>query len=45
VIALGFGVWKWRVAAGSREDREPAAEGPSDADRKRLDDDIRRYDL
>ena len=45
VILLGFGVWKWRVAAGSREDREPAAEGPSDADRKRLDDDISRYDL
>jgi cytochrome c-type biogenesis protein CcmH len=45
VILLGFGVWKWRVAAGSRDDREPAAEGPSDADRKRLDDDISRYDL
>jgi cytochrome c-type biogenesis protein CcmH len=45
VILLGLGVWKWRVAAGSREDREPAAEGPSDADRQRLDDDISRYDL
>ena len=45
VILLGFGVWKWRLAAGSRDDREPAAEGPSDADRKRLDEDISRYDL
>ncbi len=45
VILLALGVWKWRQAAGSREDREPAVEGPSDADRKRLDDDISRYDL
>jgi cytochrome c-type biogenesis protein CcmH/NrfF len=45
VMLLAFAVWKWRKAAGSREDRRPALEGPSDADRKRLDDDIGRYDL
>jgi cytochrome c-type biogenesis protein CcmH len=45
VIALAFGVWRWRVAAGKREDREPEVQGPSDEDRKRLDDDLARYDL
>jgi cytochrome c-type biogenesis protein CcmH len=45
VIALAFGVWKWRRAAGSREDREPEVEGPSDEDRERLDADLARYDL
>jgi cytochrome c-type biogenesis protein CcmH len=44
-IALAFGVWRWRVASGKREDREPKIEGPSDEDRKRLDDDLARYDL
>ena len=45
VVLLAFAVWKWRRAAGSREERHPAIEGPSDADRKRLDEDIGRYDL
>jgi cytochrome c-type biogenesis protein CcmH len=45
VIALALGVWRWRLAAGKREDREPEVEGPSDEDRKRLDDDLARYDL
>ena len=45
VILLAFAVWKWRRAAGSREDREPEVEGPSDEDRRRLDDDLARYDL
>jgi len=45
VIALALGVWRWRVAAGKREDREPEVAGPSDEDRKRLDDDLARYDL
>jgi cytochrome c-type biogenesis protein CcmH len=44
-IALALGVWRWRVAAGKREDREPEVEGPSDEDRKRLDEDLARYDL
>jgi cytochrome c-type biogenesis protein CcmH len=46
VIALGFGVLRWR-RAGERSDRErPAAgEGPSDEDSARLDADLARYDL
>ncbi len=43
--ALGFAVFKWRRAAGSREDHEVAVEGPSEEDRKRLDEDLSRYDL
>jgi cytochrome c-type biogenesis protein CcmH len=45
VILLGLAVWRWRVAAGSREDRAPQVEGLSDEDRRRLDDDLGRYDL
>jgi cytochrome c-type biogenesis protein CcmH len=45
VILLALAVWKWRRAAGSREDRHPEVEGPSDEDRRRLDDDLARYDL
>jgi len=45
VIALAFAVWKWRGAAGRRQDREPEVEGPSDEDRERLDADLARYDL
>jgi cytochrome c-type biogenesis protein CcmH len=44
-ILLAIAVWRWRVAAGKREDREPEAEGPSDEDRERLDADLARYDL
>ena len=44
-FALAFGVWRWRISSGEREDREPEVEGPSDEDRKRLDDDLARYDL
>lgn len=44
-LALAFGVWRWRVAAGKREDRRPEVEGPSDEDRERLDADLARYDL
>jgi cytochrome c-type biogenesis protein CcmH len=44
-ILLAFAVWRWRVAAGRREDRKPEAEGPSDEDRERLDADLARYDL
>ena len=45
VILLAFAVWKWRKAAGKREDRRPDLEGPSDEDRERLDEDLARYDL
>jgi len=45
VILLAFAVWKWRKAAGKREDRRPDLEGPSDEDRERLDQDLARYDL
>lgn len=45
VVLLGFAVWKWRKASGKSEDRHPEVEGPSDEDRRRLDDDLARYDL
>jgi cytochrome c-type biogenesis protein CcmH/NrfF len=45
VVLLGLAVWKWRQASGKREDRHPEVEGPSDEDRRRLDDDLARYDL
>jgi cytochrome c-type biogenesis protein CcmH len=45
IVLLGFAVWKWRKAAGSRDDRDPDVEGPSDEDRERLDADLARYDL
>jgi cytochrome c-type biogenesis protein CcmH/NrfF len=45
VVLLAFGVWKWRRASGSRADRDSELEGPSDEDRRRLDDDLARYDL
>jgi cytochrome c-type biogenesis protein CcmH len=45
VILLAGAVWKWRIAAGKREDRRPDLEGPSDEDRERLDQDLARYDL
>lgn len=45
-IALAFAVWKWRRQGdGSSGPIEPAADGPSDPDRKRLDEDLDRYDL
>ncbi len=45
VVLLAFAVWKWRRAAGSRDDHKPEVEGPSDEDRERLDADLARYDL
>ena len=45
IVLLGFAVWKWRKAAGSRDDRDPDVEGPSAQDRERLDADLARYDL
>ncbi|HEX3359570.1 MAG TPA: cytochrome c-type biogenesis protein CcmH [Solirubrobacterales bacterium] len=45
VILLAVAIWKWRKAAGRRDDRRPDIEGPSDEDRERLDEDLARYDL
>jgi cytochrome c-type biogenesis protein CcmH len=45
VILLALAIWKWRKAAGRRDDRRPDIEGPSDEDRERLDEDLARYDL
>jgi cytochrome c-type biogenesis protein CcmH len=45
VVALGFGVLRWR-RAGKRPDRDRAPpEGPSSEDEERLDADLARYDL
>jgi cytochrome c-type biogenesis protein CcmH len=45
IVLLGFAVWKWRKAAGSRDDKRPDIEGPSAEDSERLDADLARYDL
>lgn len=45
VVLLALAIWKWRKAAGRRDDRRPDIEGPSDEDRERLDADLARYDL
>lgn len=44
-ILLAGAVWKWRRSSASREEDLPAVEGPSPEDRKRLDEDLGRYDL
>lgn len=44
-ILLAGAVWKWRQSSASREEDLPAVEGPSPEDRKRLDEDLGRYDL
>jgi cytochrome c-type biogenesis protein CcmH len=45
VILLALAVWKWRQASGSRDDDLPTVDGPSAEDRRRLDEDLSRYDL
>lgn len=49
VVALAFGVWRWRRAGdrggGGSNGSRPAPAGPSAADRERLDADLARYDL
>ena len=45
VLALGFGVYRWRRSSGPPDDRPPSARGPTDAERERLDADLARYDL
>jgi cytochrome c-type biogenesis protein CcmH len=44
-LALGFGVYRWRRSSGPQDDRPPAARGPTEAERRRLDEDLGRYDL
>jgi cytochrome c-type biogenesis protein CcmH/NrfF len=44
LIALGFGVARWRHAA-SRSGPPADSAGPGDEDAKRLEDDLARYDL
>lgn len=46
-VALGFGVWRWRGAAGDPPSGRSAAAAadPSEADAERLDEDLARYDL
>ena len=45
VLALGFGVYRWRRSGGPPDDSPPGARGPTDAERERLDADLARYDL
>jgi cytochrome c-type biogenesis protein CcmH len=45
VIALAFGVWRWRRASGSGDPDAPVVAGPSAAENERLDADLGRYDL
>jgi cytochrome c-type biogenesis protein CcmH len=47
VIALAFGVLRWRRAAAANRREGPAAgtAGPSDEDAERLEADLARYDL
>ena len=45
LLALGFGVYRWRRSGGPPDDRPASARGPTDAESERLDADIARYDL
>ncbi len=46
LIALAFGVMRWRRAGGSRDEgSRPEPQGPSPEDDARLDADLARYDL
>lgn len=45
LIALVFGVLRWRRASGPRGDPPAAADGPSPEEAERLDADLARYDL
>jgi cytochrome c-type biogenesis protein CcmH/NrfF len=44
-LLLAAAVWKWRRSSGGPDDHLPAVEGPSAEDRRRLDEDLGRYDL
>jgi cytochrome c-type biogenesis protein CcmH len=45
VLALGFGVYRWRRSGGPPGGRTSDPPGLSDAERQRLDADLGRYDL
>jgi len=45
IVALAFGVRKWRRDAGPPDRDRPAPTGPSPEDAERLDADLARYDL
>lgn len=45
IVALAFGVRKWRRDAGPPDRGGPAPTGPSPEDAERLDADLARYDL
>lgn len=45
VLALGFGVYRWRRSGGPPDGRTSGSPGLSDAERQRLDADLGRYDL
>ncbi|HET6997713.1 MAG TPA: cytochrome c-type biogenesis protein [Solirubrobacterales bacterium] len=45
VIALGFGIFRWRRAGGPPSGEGPAPAGPSPEDDERLNADLARYDL
>jgi cytochrome c-type biogenesis protein CcmH len=45
IVALAFGVRKWRRDAGPPDRDGPAPAGPSPEDAERLDADLARYDL
>jgi cytochrome c-type biogenesis protein CcmH len=44
-LLLGFAVYRWRRSSGPPDDRPASARGPTDAEQKRLDADLGRYDL
>ncbi len=44
-LLLAAAVWKWRRSSRTSDGSLPAVEGPSDEDRRRLDEDLGRYDL
>ncbi len=44
-ILLAAAIWKWRRSSGGPDDHQPAVEGPSAEERRRLDEDLGRYDL
>jgi cytochrome c-type biogenesis protein CcmH/NrfF len=44
-LLLAAAVWRWRRSSASRDDHGPPVDGPSAEDRRRLDEDLGRYDL
>ncbi|MBS1679325.1 MAG: cytochrome c-type biogenesis protein CcmH [Actinobacteria bacterium] len=44
-LLLAIAVWKWRRSSDGGDNHLPAVDGPSAEDRRRLDEDLGRYDL